>query len=74
VIGGMPTVGAAGGLDGEADTCAVESAERVVWIDGDARGDAGGQPQYPVPLVAASRVQAPLPGSTLLLSSAPSTE
>ena len=67
-------VGVAGGLDGEADTCVVESAGRVVWVDGDTRGDAGGQSQYPVLSVSASRVQAPLPGSTLLLSSAPTTK
>jgi len=45
MIGGTLSVGVADGLDDEGDAGLVESAERVVEVDGDPGGDAGCQPQ-----------------------------
>src|SRR5712691_525815 len=61
VIGAL-AVGVADCGDDEADSGLVESGERVVEVDGDAVGDAGGQPQYPVLAAAeASEVAAAQP-------------
>src|SRR5712691_8559323 len=54
VIGAL-AVGVADCGDDEADSVLVESGERVVEVDGDAVGDAGGQPQYPVLAAAAGQ-------------------
>src|SRR6266446_43494 len=55
-VSGALAVGVAGGADDEADAGLVEAAEGVVKVDGDADGDAGGQPQYPVLAAAAGEV------------------